>query len=524
MFPDAMSVRTSGRWMWELLADAMVAGVLAALTMGVGATRVWAQDTRTVTEPVIPPSCARLEAKIVAVGEGLAEADESRPDTARIQAAIDHCAAGKAVELALGSTVGKLVSATASGKTFAKSASGTKAAAQPKTNAFLSGPLELREGVTLLVDKGVTLFASRRASDYDITPGACGVMMKARAQACKTFITIRAKNTAIMGEGVIDGRGGAKLLDKGYSWWALAVKAEPGNMPYGDPRLIDAAQADGFTLYKISLHNSPNFHVGVSQTNGFTAWGVHLKTPTVEPGPNDPRPRNTDGIDPGLSTNITIAHSWIDNGDDNIAIKSGVTHMSVLDNHFYSGHGMSIGSGTYEGDSFLLVDGLVEDHTTSGIRIKSNATRGGLVHDLTYRNVCMRDVQVPIAISPYYNDNTIEPFADPGIKGERIPDYKKITLQNIYDETPGDVLIAGYDEAHRTEVTLSGVFIRGIKPEQVHLAFADITTIARGGIAGAKGTNIDLSQGKSVKVTETGNARMQVNPIDPCSSAFVPMR
>jgi hypothetical protein len=71
---------------------------------------------------------------------------------------------------------------------------------------------------------------------------------------------------------------------------------------------------------------------------------------------------------------------------------------------------------------------------------------------------------------------------------------------------------------------LSGVFIRGIKPEQVHLAFADITTIARGGIAGAKGTNIDLSQGKSVKVTETGNARMQVNPIDPCSSAFVPMR
>ncbi len=80
----------------------------------------------------------------------------------------------------------------------------------------MSGPLELREGVTLLVDKGVTLFASRRASDYDVTAGACGVLMQARARGCKSFVTIRAKNTAIMGDGVIDGRGGAKLLDKGY--------------------------------------------------------------------------------------------------------------------------------------------------------------------------------------------------------------------------------------------------------------------------------------------------------------------
>ncbi len=146
-------------------------------------------------------------------------------------------------------------------------------------------------------------------------------------------------------------------------------------------------------MYRITLHDSPNFHVGVNRTDGFTAWGVHLKTPVHEPGPNDPRPRNTDGIDPGSSTNITIAHSWIDNGDDNVAIKTGVTHMSVIDNHFYSGHGMSIGSETFSGDSFLLVDGLTEDHTTSGIRIKSNVTRGGLVHDLVYKNICMRDVE-----------------------------------------------------------------------------------------------------------------------------------
>jgi polygalacturonase len=461
---------------------------LLCATFVLGSRTALGQDTRVVKEPVIPASCVRLEAKITASGETLQEADEARADTARIQDAIKACAPGKAVELAAGGG----------------------------TNAFLSGPLEMREGVTLLVDKGVTLFASRRAADYDTAPGTCGTM-PAKAK-CKPFITIRAKNTGIMGDGTIDGRGGAKLLDAGmdYSWWALAVKAEPGNVPYSDPRLIDAADADGFTMYRITLHNSANFHVGVARTNGFTAWGVHLKTPTVEPGPKDPRPRNTDGIDPGSSTNVTIAHSWIDNGDDNIAIKTGVTHMSVLDNHFYSGHGMSIGSETNTGDSFLLVDGLVEDHTTSGIRIKSNVTRGGLVHDLTYRNICMRDVQVPIAISPYYNNGTIDQFFDPGLKGEKIPEYKDIKIENVTDLTPGDVLLAGYDEAHRTQVELANVNIQGIKPAMVHAKFLDVVSAA---------SNIPFAK-------VDGNAEVRAVFLDApkemkaysCAGKFVPMR
>jgi polygalacturonase len=459
------------------------------------ASTAQSQDARTVTEPKIPGNCLKLEAKLTASGEALTgatlrEADENSPDTQRIQQAIDSfaskCQPGTAIELAPGSS---------------------------GTNAFLSGPLELREGVTLLIDKGVTLFASRHAADYDISgAGTCGTMpAKGR---CKPFITIRAHNVAIMGDGVIDGRGGAKLLDKDYSWWALAVKAEPGNVPYSDPRLIDAAEADGLTLYRITLHDSPNFHVGVNRTNGFTAWGVHLKTPIHQPGPNDPRPRNTDGIDPGSSSNVTIAHSWIDNGDDNVAIKTGVTHISVLDNHFYSGHGMSIGSDTFTGDSYLLVDGLTEDHTTSGIRIKSNVTRGGLVHNLTYRNICMRDVQVPIAISPYYNNGTTDQFFDPGFKGDKIPEYRNITIENVTDLTPGDILIAGYDQAHRTQVNFKNVNITGITPDKLHLKYADI---------GVAGTNIPFARAKDqaeIKLVEGRNDTRAYA----CEGKFVPMQ
>jgi polygalacturonase len=458
-----------------------------------------AQDTRQVAEPKIPPSCTKLEATLRAVDNKLADADEAKLDTERIQKALDTCKPGTAVELAPSKT----------------------------NNAFLTTPLEMRTGVTLLIDKGVTLYGSRDAKLYEmtgegVTSGLCGTIaagtppptfpapQRPARGGCRPLIGINnATNVGIMGDGTIDGRGYATILGKDYSWWQMARKAEPNNERYYSTRLIVASDADGLILYRITLHNSPNFHVSVNQTNGFTAWGVHLQTPTDK----SLDARNTDGIDPGSSTNVTVVHSWIDNGDDNIAIKTGVSHMSVLDNHFYSGHGMSIGSETYSGQSFLLVDGLTEDHTTSGIRIKSNVTRGGSVHDLTYQNICMRGVQNPIAISPYYTNQTTEPYEDPHYTGTRIPDYKSITIRKVTSTTPGDVLIAGLNDEHRTEITLDNVNIQGITPSQVHGHFATITI-------GPGGTNIDLSK-TDLKVT---SAKQEKTAPYSCEGKFLPMQ
>ncbi|MFP5205389.1 MAG: glycoside hydrolase family 28 protein [Acidobacteriota bacterium] len=502
------------RWNSTLLA------VMAFATAMIFAVTVpaMAQDTRQVSEPKIPPACIQLPAHLRAMGNKLRARDESKLDTLRIQKAIDACGPGKSVELRLSGD----------------------------NDALLTGPLEMRSGVTLLVDKGVTLFGSRNPADYEYPsskpgPGLCGTILPARPQGnsprregvgqpsgyrtasgtrpgagrilgCRPLISIiDAKNVGIMGDGVIDGRGYATILGKDYSWWQLARRAEPGNQRYLNPRMIVARNADGLVLYRITLHNSTNYHVSVSGTNGFTAWGVHILTPTTR----GMDARNTDGIDPGSSTNITVAQSWIDNGDDNIAIKTGVSHMSVIDNHFYDGHGMSIGSETFTGDSDLLVDGLSEDHTTSGIRIKSNVTRGGLVHDLVYRNICMREVANPIAISPYYNNQTVEGFVDPGLKGNRIPDYKGITIENVTDTTAGNVLLAGYDDAHRTEVKLNGVYIRGITPAQVHGEFATATV-------GPLGTNLNFDQ-TQIKVVPAA-AKALTGPAYTCTGKFPPMQ
>ena len=157
-----------------------------------------------------------------------------------------------------------------------------------------------------------------------------------------------------MGDGAIDGRGGATLSGLEVSWWDLAKTAKVMDLSQSVPRLLVVDQSDDFTLYRITLRNSPNFHVSVEQTNGFTAWGVKIQTPKTA--------RNTDGIDPSSSTNVTIAHCDIDTGDDNVAIKTGATgpsaHMTIAHNHFYSGHGMSIGSGTDGGVSHVRVTDL----------------------------------------------------------------------------------------------------------------------------------------------------------------------
>jgi polygalacturonase len=392
-----------------------------------------AQDTRTVTEPVIPPTCATLDARLSTISDGtyntLAPADESKLDTNRIQKAIDSCGPGKAVVL---HTHGS-------------------------SNAFLSGPLELREGVTLVVDKRTTLFETLDPKLLELSPGSCGLVSKAPGRGCKPLISINhVSGAGVMGDGVIDGRGGQKILGTQLSAWDLGEQALKDGGGQKVSRLIVADHADNFTLYRITLRNSPNFHVSYNAGDGFTVWGV--KIDTVHRIANAPHPlsRNTDGIDPGNgSKNITITHSYFREGDDNVAIKGGpggVTNMTVSHNHFYWGHGMSIGSETNGGVSKIRVTDLTLDGTDSGIRIKSMGTKGGLVHDVVYDDVCIRNSGRPIDITAAY-------AANGPVKGNSPPTFRDITLHNVRISGGGKILFDGYDHEHRAQVTLDGVFL-----------------------------------------------------------------
>jgi polygalacturonase len=436
--------------------------------------RASAQDTRTVTEPRLPSACTVLEARLTSVGDSsLAESDERSLDNDRIQRALDRCPRGQAVKLV---------------------ASGAR-------RAFLVGPLSLRAGVTLLVDSGAIVFGSRDPRLYDLTPGSCGVIDD-NGHGCRALIGADGVDGAgVMGDGVIDGRGWADLLGQSLSCWALAQTAKVMNRNQNCPRLMILTHANDFTLYRITLRNSANFHVYYGGGKGFTAWGVKIWAPKLA--------RNTDGIDPANSSDVTITHSFIHAGDDNVAIKAGSaasSNMTISHNHFYAGHGMSIGSETNGGVDEVLVTDLTVDGADNGLRIKSNAARGGPVTHVTYEDVCVRKTKEPIFMDTHYS-------ASPQTTGTLIPVFRDVTLRDVRVLDAGRVTLDGYDADRRLGLTFDGVTFGDVAKTKVQASHADVTV-------GPRGTNLAVG-GDDVRV-QGQPVRKDAPAPNACDGRFVP--
>ena len=426
--------------------------VLAFLLIAIVALlqlRLAAQDAREVVEPFFPPLCTTVDAQLKASGSSLAPEDEGKPDTARIQRAIDRCGKGRAVRLRI----------------------------NEDRNAFLSGPLVLKPEVALILDRGVILYASKDPAQYAKSPGSCGVVNES-PEGCKPLISVaKADGVGVLGDGIIDGRGGEKLTGSQTSWWDLAEQARKGGRQQV-PRLIVVQDSDNFTLYRVTLKNSPNFHVVFNGGNGFTVWGVKIDTPQR-------LARNTDGIDPGNGAkNVTIAHSFIRTGDDNVAIKGGpggATNMTISDDHFYWGHGMSIGSETNGGVSHISVTNLSLDGPDNGIRIKSNGSRGGLTEDVIYDDVCVRNSPNPITLDTAYT-------ASGTVKGDLPPVMKNIVLRNVRVSGGGTITFNAYDQQHRIAASLDSVQITDHAEYKYVLTHADLRL-------GPGATNLQLPAG-----------------------------
>ncbi len=199
------------------------------------------------------------------------------------------------------------------------------------------------------------------------------------------------------------------------------------------------AHCDNFTLYRIQLRNSPNFAVSYAGGNGFTVWGVVINQAKDA--------LNGDGINLGQpwpevstpTTNVTITHSYIYAGDDNLAIKSRTgshtDHVSVLHNHFYAGHGVGTGSSTSGGISNVRISDLTLDGTSTGINMKSNDKLGGLVHDVEFNDMCIRGSGSPISIGTH-SGSTGHHEVD-ATESNKPPQYTDIRLSNILIEGGG---------------------------------------------------------------------------------------
>jgi polygalacturonase len=431
-------------------AVARAAAALAARNSPPQGLPVATGDPRPVRQPRLPGLCMVLGAAFSTTTGEFSAADETAPpDTARIQAALDRCAGtGRAVMLAPGFGNGD--------------------------NAFLSGPLTIGSREVLLVDAGVTLYASLNPADYQI-PGqyptnTCGTV-SAAGGGCYPFITFAGSGSGLMGTrgpdgslGAIDGRGEDTLVGSTQSWWDVAQAAASGG-EQNNPILAEGDGVNDITIYQVELLNSPMYHVYIQNGYGLTVWGVEINTPATA--------RNTDGVDPVSESDVTIKDDMISNGDDCVAVKSNPgtpsANITVDDVHCYGSHGLSVGSQTaggiynvlFENSTLNGLDSLGNlSVSDTGIQIKSDANSGGLTQRVTYTGICMTNIKHLLIFNPHYSSG-----------GTSVPTQSDIVLNGVVStdsESGAYSIFQGFDAANPLQLALENVDLDNVTQDGNH--------------------------------------------------------
>jgi polygalacturonase len=359
------------------------------------------------------------------VPQVVAAANDRTIDTTNIQGAIDAC-----------TTVG----AQAAKTVFV----------QLQPGNYIIKPITMKSWVYLLMPAGVVLNASTVTADYQQAgSGTCGGIASS-SSGCKPLISSaigsdpEANNIGIIGSravgimgGTIEGHGWDATVggpNSPSSWWAIADTANGQGKKQICPRLIEFDKGTNILLRDITIQNSPYFHVVLSQSTQVTAMHLTIQSPT----PNHPSTaRNTDGIDPISSTFVSITNNHIVSGDDNIAITAagkGASHdITIQNNYFGAGHGLSIGSGTNSTVYNVYAKYIYFNGTDNGVRLKSDSSAGGEVSHLFYDTLCMKAINTgsksskngAITLDTEYSSST----------GTLYPYYHDIHFHDVWSDT-----------------------------------------------------------------------------------------
>jgi len=349
---------------------------------------------------------------------------------------------------------------------------------------FLCGPLKFASRINLHVNGTLRMLPLHKYPGGTINP--------------ENFISGKElHDIAISGSGAIDGQGGA--------WWPYAKTKDAKR-----PRMITFSSCERILIEGITLSNSPMFHIAISgKTTDVTVRGVTIRAnPSTDPiNPS----HNTDACDV-TAKRVLIQDCDVSVGDDNFTCAGGTADVLITNCNYGDGHGVSIGSPTAGGISNFTVVNCTFNRTEQGIRIKSDRDRGGFLHNLSYLNLRMTNVNYPILIYASYMATNREYRAlnklTPAIAANypsnpvvsKTPIYRDITFSNVIAVVnPGyrAGLIWGLPEMAVTNVLLQNVKITADKPfgiyraQNVRLEHCSIVTPE--GINRLSSTNADVT-------------------------------
>jgi polygalacturonase len=329
---------------------------------------------------------------------------------------------------------------------------------------YLSQPLTLRAKTTVLLEAGATLLATTNQTDFMKIPGD---WLKAGSSGDFNPL-IGGKKLAditLTGPGTIDGNGAA--------WWGEAEKARQVKAGYTLPRpnLIVLDRCRNVRLENITLQNSPKFHFVPSDCEDVVVSNVTILAPA--------HAANTDAIDPS-GRRMLITKCRIDVGDDDVAIKAGKKvpehdfqseDITITDCTILHGHGISIGSETLGGVRNVTVRNCTFENTENGLRIKSQRGKGGVVENIQYRDITMKNVIPAITLTCYYMNNsagdTTRPSAangdDARLASSGTPVFRNIYFDNVTATCQKSAgVITGLPESKISNVVFENVRISSV--------------------------------------------------------------
>jgi len=368
------------------------------------------------------------------------------------------------------------------------------------TGTFMTGPIHLESHIDLHVSKGATLSFIPEPERYlpEVFTRWEGVEFMGLSPL---IYAIGKTDIALTGAGTLNG--GADNTH----WWpwkgkwkgkfgeaeftqkeardSLFADAESGVPPesrhYADgaylrPPFIQVYNCANVLIESVTITQSPFWLINPVLSTSVTVRGVTCHSM----GPN------SDGCDPESCKNVLIEDCVFDTGDDCIAIKSGRNadgrrvgvaseNIIVSNCEMRAGHGgVVMGSELSGGIKNVFVENcqMSSPDLERGIRIKTNAMRGGGVENLNVRQLDVGNVRDLFVINFYYEE---------GEKGPFTPVVRGINFQDIYCVNADRVMdFRGFKHALIQDINLLNVNVdNAAKPSRISnvagLVFNNVT-------------------------------------------------
>lgn len=291
----------------------------------------------------------------------------------------------------------------------AAAASGGTVTLAPGT--YLSGALFVKSGVTLRIDKGVTLRGMRTLHAYPVLPTRiAGIEMPWPAALVNVY---RQKDAAVVGDGTIDGDG--KVWWDSY--WALRRQYDPKGLRWAAdydcrrPRLIQVFESSGVRVGDgLTLTRSGFWTVHLCYSHDVTVSNVTIRNNVGGRGPS------TDGIDIDSSSHVLVEKADISCNDDALCLKAGrdadglrvarpcenvvIRDCIVRD----AAACLTFGSETSGGIRNIEAYRLHADYPVPvGLLFKSAKTRGGVISSIDLHDVALSYVRTALMINLNWN-------------------------------------------------------------------------------------------------------------------------